>query len=55
MDRFKWVLVEMENRPDHSITEPLKNVELTEWEKNRFKEALNGDIYTMTSQRRSTY
>lgn len=53
MDRFKWVLVEMENRPDHSITEPLKNVELTEWEKNRFKEALNGDIYTMTSQRRN--
>lgn len=53
MDRFKWVLVEMENRPDHSITEPLKNIELTEWEKNRFKEALNGDIYTMTSQRRN--
>lgn len=53
MDRFKWVLVEMENRPDHSIENPLKNIELTEWEKSRFIEALNGDIYTMTSQRRN--
>ena len=53
MDRYKWVLVEMENRPDHSIANPLRNIELTEWEKSRFIEALNGDIYTMTSQRRN--
>ena len=53
MDRFKWVLVEMEDRPNHSITEPLNNIELTEWEKARFMECLNGDIYTMTSQRRN--
>lgn len=53
MDRYKWVLVEMENRPDHSIDNPLKNVELTEWEKERFRDSLNGEIYTMTSQRRN--
>ena len=53
MDRFKWILVEMENRPDHSYERPLKNIELTEWEKQKFVEALNGDIYTMTSQRRN--
>ena len=53
MDRYKWVLVEMENRPDHSIDNPLKNIELTEWEKKQFISALDGEIYTMTSWRRN--
>lgn len=53
MDRYKWLLVEMESRPGNSISDPLKNVELTEWEKTQFINALNGEIYTMTAQRRN--
>lgn len=53
MDRYKWLLVEMESRPDSSLQKPLSNIELTEWEKIKFAEALNGDIYTMTAQRRN--
>lgn len=53
MDRYKWVLVEMESRPNHSLGDPLKNIELTEWEKAEFLDALNGEIYTMTAQRRN--
>ncbi len=53
MDRYKWLLVEMDNRPTNSIDSPLKNVELTEWEKKQFISALDGEIYLMTSQRRN--
>lgn len=51
--RYKWVLVEMESRPDNSLANPLRNVELTEWEKDEFVTALDGDIYMMPSQRRN--
>lgn len=53
MDRYKWILVEMESRPDNSMENPLVNIELTEWEKAQFIEALNGEIYTMTAQHRN--
>lgn len=53
MDRYKWLLVEMERRPDSSLTHPLVSIELTEWEKNQFRQALDGEIYTMTAQRRN--
>lgn len=53
MDRYKWVLVEMDARPEHSLSAPLINIELTKWEKEQFIEALNGEIYTMTAQRRN--
>lgn len=53
MDRYKWILVEMDSRPNHSLTNPLINAELTEWEKEQFVEALDGEIYTMTPQRRN--
>ena len=53
MDRYKWVLVEMDSRPDHSLSAPLKNIELTEWEKQQFIMALDGEIYTMPSLRRN--
>lgn len=53
MDRYKWVLVEMDSRPDHSLSNPLINIELTEWEKTQFAKALDGEIYTMTPQRRN--
>lgn len=53
MDRYKWILVEMDSRPDHSLSAPLKNIELTEWEKQQFIMALDGEIYTMPSLRRN--
>ena len=53
MDRYKWILVEMDTKPEHSLCKPLINIELTEWEKEKFKEALNGEIYLMTAQRRN--
>ncbi len=53
MDRYKWVLVEMESRPESTVANPLVNIELTEWEKTQFLAALDGEIYTMTAQRRN--
>lgn len=53
IDRYKWVLVEMESRLKSSLSEPLLNIELTEWEKEQFRNVLNGEIYTMTAQRRN--
>lgn len=53
MDRYKWILVEMESRPDNSMSAPLVNIELTDWEKQQFIEALKGDVYSMTAQRRN--
>ncbi len=53
MDRYKWILVEMESRPNSSMTDPLKSIELTKWEKEKFMDALGGEIYTMPSQRRN--
>lgn len=53
MDRYKWILVEMEARPSHSLSDPLRNIELTEWEKQQFLNALNGEIYLMPSLRRN--
>jgi len=53
VDRYKWVLVELESRPDSSIDNPLRNIELTEWEKQQFVKALNGEIYNMTATRRN--
>ena len=52
-DRYKWILAEMDRRTNHSLEKPLINIELTNWEKKRFKEALDGEIYTMTAQRRN--
>lgn len=53
MDRYKWILVEMESRPDSSMDNPLVNIELTDWEKQQFIDALDGEIYSMTAQRRN--
>ena len=52
VDRYKWVLVEIDNVTD-SLDSPLKNIELTEWEKEQFKKALNGEVYLMPSLRRN--
>lgn len=53
MERYKWILVEMESRPDNNLIAPLENIELTDWEKQQFIDALNGEIYSMTAKRRN--
>lgn len=53
MARYKHVLAELKDKPNSSIDDPIKNIELTEWEKKLFLEVLNGDIYTMPSTRRN--
>lgn len=53
MERYKWILVEMESRPDNNLTAPLENIELTDWKKQQFIDALNGEIYSMTAKRRN--
>ncbi len=53
MTRYKFILTEMKERPDSSLENPLKNIELTEWEKEEFLKTLSGEIYTMPSARRN--
>ena len=53
MARYKHVLSEIKDNPDSTINNPIKNIELTEWEKNQFLVVLDGDIYTMPSTRRN--
>ena len=51
--RYNWLIVEMDDRPDTSLENPLKNIELTELEKKNFLEALGSEIYLMPAQRRN--
>lgn len=53
MSRYKWLLVEMERRPDTTLDSPLRMMELTEWEKKRFLDVLDGNIYDMPAKRRN--
>ncbi len=53
MSRYKFILTEIKDRPDSSLTDPLKLIELTEWEKEEFVKTLNGEIYTMPATRRN--
>ncbi len=53
IDRYKELLDEMEINPDHNINDPLSSIELKNDEKIEFIEALNGDIYKLTSIRRN--
>lgn len=53
MDRYKWLLAEMDSKPDHSMADPLTTIELTDEEKLSFLRVLDGEIYTMPSRRRN--
>ena len=53
MARYKFVLTELKERPNSSLDAPIQNIELTEWEKDEFSKALNGEIYTMPAPRRN--
>lgn len=52
IERYHWILEEMaNNKTDES--NPLKTIELTNSEKKAFMEALDGEVYRMTSRRRN--
>lgn len=53
INRYCQILDEMENKPNHSLANPLQSVELTDDEKKTFLNILNGDIYNMTSRYRN--
>lgn len=53
MSRYKHIIAELKENPNSSIDNPIKNIELTEWEKEEFFKTLNGDIYNMPSARRN--
>ncbi|QSH99384.1 DUF262 domain-containing protein [Treponema phagedenis] len=53
IDRYKKILEEMENRPDHNINMPLSSIEITDADKKEFVETLNGEIYLLTGIRRN--
>ncbi len=53
MMRYKFVLTELKEKPNSSLSDPIQNVELTEWEKEEFLRTLNGEIYTMPAARRN--
>lgn len=53
MARYKFILAEIKERPESSLDDPIRNIELTEWEKEEFIKTLNGEIYTMPSARRN--
>ena len=53
MARYKFVLAELKERPQSDLSDPIRNVDLTEWEKEEFLKTLNGEIYTMPATRRN--
>lgn len=53
MARYKFVLAELKERPESTLNDPIRNIELTEWEKEEFLKTLDGEIYTMPPARRN--
>lgn len=53
IERYRTVLEEMEENPDHSIYDPLNSIELSNEEKEEFIRVLNGEIYSLTGKRRN--
>lgn len=53
IERYGKVLMEMSNKPNHSISSKLTSVELGNAEKAQFLKALDGEIYHMTARRRN--
>ena len=53
IERYSMILQEMEDRPEHSVDDPLSTLELSATEKRDFLAALSGDIYRMTPRRRN--
>lgn len=53
IERFKWILDEMERRPDSSLDNPLTSIELTNSEIEEFIDKLDSEIYKMTPRKRN--
>ena len=53
MARYKFILAELKEKPDSTFSNPIQNIELTEWEKEEFLRTLDGEIYTMPAARRN--
>lgn len=53
IERYRVILEEMERIPGHCLEEPLESIELSDDEKKEFIDALNGEIYKMSAQRRN--
>ena len=53
MARYKFVLAELKEKPNSSLSDPIQNIDLTEWEKDEFLKTLDGEIYTMPATRRN--
>lgn len=53
IERYRTVLEEMEENPDHSMDDPLSSVELSNEEKEEFIKVLNSEIYLLTGKRRN--
>lgn len=51
IERYARILLEMQNQ--HSLSSPLKTIELHEEEKRIFKEKIAGKVYEMTSTKKS--
>ena len=53
IERYAKIIAEMEKNPAHNLSEPLKTIELTEEEKSKFINRLDGEIYRLTARRRN--
>ncbi|MBQ8133356.1 MAG: DUF4357 domain-containing protein [Clostridia bacterium] len=53
IERYRTVLEEMEENPDHSMDDPLSSIELSNEEKEEFTKVLNSEIYLLTGKRRN--
>lgn len=53
ISRYSLILAEIEQNPNHNLSNPLKSIELTKDEIKEFLAALNGNIYTMIARRRN--
>ena len=53
IERYRLLLEEMEENPDHSIDDPLASIELNNEEKEEFVKVLNSEIYLLTGKRRN--
>lgn len=51
--RYSQVLKEIEEHKGHSLSDPLRAIELTQEEKDGVRAVLSGDIYLMLSRRRN--
>ena len=45
VSRYKWLLLEMDSKPEHSLNAPLETIELTNNEKNFYGGIIRGNLH----------